>query len=215
MTVAGPSLLQAVPRSDGRAGAHCGAAMVRTSCYESLKNSSCVMRSVAKLIHASSNGSGTLYQIENYVGLRIKSIQDNYPPIVIHAATTQSWGINLGRHIPKSEWCIMCTFSEFISHLYKPKCDTGEIAITNSQPIFGVLPFLSPAAAVLVLAEMSKLQFEKYPINSNFIDFSMKAPFNLVPGQRGPRQDCVCREQQSKIYDELRGDSKFWKFCKR
>ena len=143
------------------------------------------------------------------------TIQDNYPPIVIHAATTQSWGINLGRHIPKSEWCIMCTFSEFISYLYKPKCDTGEIAITNSHPIFGVLPFLSPAAAVLVLAEMSKLQFEKYPINSNFIDFSMKAPFNLVPGQRGPRQDCVCREQQSKIYDELRGDSKFWKFCER
>ena len=28
------------------------------------------------------------------------TIQDNYPPIVIHAATTQSWGINLGRHIP-------------------------------------------------------------------------------------------------------------------
>ena len=31
------------------------------------------MRSGAKLIHKSSNNSGTLYQIENYVGLRIES----------------------------------------------------------------------------------------------------------------------------------------------
>ena len=33
------------------------------------------MRSDAELIHKSSNNSGTLYQIENYVGLRIKSIK--------------------------------------------------------------------------------------------------------------------------------------------
>ena len=32
------------------------------------------MRSGAELIHKSSNNSGTLYQIENYVGLRIESI---------------------------------------------------------------------------------------------------------------------------------------------
>ena len=74
MTGAGPSLLQAAPRSDGRTGAHCGAARVRTSCYESLKNSSCVMRSGAELIRKSSNNSGALPRIENYVGLRIESI---------------------------------------------------------------------------------------------------------------------------------------------
>ena len=45
----GPSLLQAAPRSDGRAGAHCGAVRVHTSCYESLKNSSCVMRLWCKI----------------------------------------------------------------------------------------------------------------------------------------------------------------------
>ena len=143
------------------------------------------------------------------------TIQDNYPPIVIHAATTQSWGINLGRHIPRSEWCVMCTFSKHVNPSYKPKCDTGEITAENLQPVFGVLPFLSPAAAVLVLAEMSKLQFEEYPINDNFIDFSMKAPFNFESGQRRPVQGCECRKQQSEIYDQLHGDSKFWKFCKK
>ena len=77
LTVAGPSLLQAAPRSDGRARAHCSAARVRTSCYESLKNSSCVMRPGAKLIHKSSNSSGTLPRIENYAELRIESIGCN------------------------------------------------------------------------------------------------------------------------------------------
>ena len=73
MTGAGPSLLQAAPRSDGRTGAHCSAARVRTQYHESLQNVSSVMRSGAELIRKSSNNSGTLYQIENYVGLRIES----------------------------------------------------------------------------------------------------------------------------------------------
>ena len=141
------------------------------------------------------------------------TIQDNYPPMVIHAATTQNWGINLGRHIPNSEWCIMCTFSKFLNDSYKPKCDTGEITTENSQPIFGVLPFLSPAAAVLVLAEISKLPFEKYPINSNFIDFSMKSPFDFMSSQRGPKRGCICSEQKPEIYNVLHSGSKFWRFC--
>ena len=69
----GASLLQAAPRSDGRAGAHCGAARVRTQYHESLQNVSSAMRSGAKLIHKSSNNSGALPRIENYVGLRIES----------------------------------------------------------------------------------------------------------------------------------------------
>jgi hypothetical protein len=141
------------------------------------------------------------------------TIQDNYPPIVIHAATTQNWGVNLGRHIPNSEWCIMCTFSKFLNNSYRPRCDTGKITSENSTPIFGVLPFLSPAAATLVLAELSKLPFENYPINSNFIDFSIKSPFNFLLSQRRPKKECMCSEQKPGIYDELRGDSKFWRFC--
>lgn len=141
------------------------------------------------------------------------TMQDNYPPTVIHAATTPSWGINLGRHIPRSEWCIMCTFSEFLHHSYKPKCDAGEITAENSQPIHGVLPFLSPAAAVLVLAEMAKMPFEKYPVNPNFIAFSMKPQFGFILDQRGPRPGCMCTEQKPEVYDELRSSSKFWRFC--
>ena len=73
MTGAGPSLLQAAPRSDGRTGAHCSAARVRTQYHEFLQNVSSVMRSGAKLIRKSSNNSGALPRIENYVGLRIES----------------------------------------------------------------------------------------------------------------------------------------------
>ena len=41
------------------------------------------MRSGAKLIHTSSNSSGTLYQIENYVGLRIESIRKKMQKAVL------------------------------------------------------------------------------------------------------------------------------------
>ena len=140
------------------------------------------------------------------------TMQDNYPPMVIHAATTINWGISLGRHIPCSEWCIMCTFSKFLDDLYKPKCDTGKVATENSQPVFGVLPFLSPAAAVLVFAEMSKLPFEKYPINSDSINFSMKSPFDFITSQKEPTKECVCSKQKLEIYDGLYRSSKFWKF---
>ena len=84
LTGAGPSLLQAAPRSDGRTGAHCSAGMVRTQYHESLQNASSAMRSGAKLIHKSSNNSGALPRIENYVGLRIESII-KYGPRLKHA----------------------------------------------------------------------------------------------------------------------------------
>ena len=82
MTGAGPSPLQAAPRSDGRAGAHCSAGMVRTQYHESLQNVSSVMRPGAKLAHKSSNNSGTLPRIENYVGLRIESIRKKVQKVV-------------------------------------------------------------------------------------------------------------------------------------
>ncbi|MEZ5199301.1 MAG: hypothetical protein R2764_23835 [Bacteroidales bacterium] len=40
------------------------------------------------------------------------TIQNNYPPIVLHATTNDSWGINMGRHIPIKEWCILCRFKD-------------------------------------------------------------------------------------------------------
>jgi len=138
-------------------------------------------------------------------------IQNNFPPVVLHATTTPNWGINFGRHIPKKEWCIMCRFSKEMENLFIPICGEVEIYKTpKDRPIQGVLPFLSPTAAVLILAELGKMTNHS-PLNKNFIQFSMKQidPFFLTL-QRQPDKFCICNNQLIDDYPREIIDSKFW-----
>jgi len=139
-------------------------------------------------------------------------IQYNFPPIVFHATTTQNWGINFGRHIPKKEWCIMCRFSNEIDHKFTPPCGEGVINLQDdkTKQILGVLPFLSPASAVLVLAEMAKISLVNYPINKNFIDFSLSPPSGISLQMRKMRTGCICNNQNLNSYPSQIRKSKFW-----
>jgi len=141
------------------------------------------------------------------------NIQHNLPPIVFHATTTLNWGVNFGRHIPRIEWCIMCRFSKEIEHKFSPICGEVEISSENShrKPIQGVLPFLSTTAAVLILAEMAKIPLHDYPINKDFVEFSMKdldASFLAI--QRRAENGCICNEQTLDLYPKEVKTSKFW-----
>lgn len=141
-------------------------------------------------------------------------IQNNLPPIVFHATTTPNWAINFGRHIPKKEWCIMCRFSREIEYGFAPNCGEGEIKVetTTEKPIQGVLPFSSSSAAVLLLAEMAKMPLTNYPVNENFVEFSMKKlglDFHLL--QRGAEEGCICNEQSLNLYPVEVKSSKFWR----
>ncbi|EKD32214.1 MAG: hypothetical protein ACD_77C00146G0001, partial [uncultured bacterium] len=125
------------------------------------------------------------------------TIQYNLPPIVFHATTTPNWGVNFGRHIPIKEWCIVCRFG-LENYKYTPICSGAKIANDSSnKEIFGVLPFLSPTAAILTLAELIKLKtYSDYPINNNFVQFMVKmnSEFNLL--QMGKKISCpVCSTQ--------------------
>ena len=139
------------------------------------------------------------------------TIQDNYPPLTLHATTTSNWGVNFGRHIPLSEWCILCRFSSHLKDNYVPKCETGVIHQTNDSISLGVLPFLSPAASVLLLAELIKLSNPNYPLNVNFIEYSIKLPFYNSKYFQKPKKSCTaCSTQFSDIYEKYRGSTKFW-----
>ncbi|MHA1962239.1 MAG: ThiF family adenylyltransferase [Candidatus Thorarchaeota archaeon] len=140
-------------------------------------------------------------------------IQSNFPPMVLHSTTTENWGLNLGRHIPKKEWCIMCRFARELDHRFKTECAEGTIKSQNlnTDRIMGVLPFLSPAAAVLILAEMAKMCNEGYPTSTDFVEFSlMVADSAFLQIQKGPVKGCVCHDQPIDLYpDEIKG-GKFW-----
>lgn len=133
------------------------------------------------------------------------SIQYNCPPLVLHATTSKNWGINFGRHIPFKEWCLVCRFG--MKQLDSiPTCANGSVQNEQGEEeILGILPFLAPAAAVQVLAEVVKLNMNNvYPVNKNFLQFSLKkngqSEFQLQ--QISPKVDCPVCSGQSKYYPE-------------
>lgn len=136
------------------------------------------------------------------------TIQNNEPPIVLHATTSPNWVVNFGRHIPFDEWCIACRFGIEESQ-YLPVCSTGISRIdSQEEEKLGILPFLSPVAAVLTLGELIKLsQFQDkgYPLNANFIQFSLKNVMEtkLIGMQMAPKVDCyICSAQDVNSYHE-------------
>jgi hypothetical protein len=81
------------------------------------------------------------------------------PPVVLHGTTTSGWGFGAGRHIPRRDDCTLCRMPRPHAEFRGP-CAEGEIGEPiepAANPIRASLPFLSAAAAALVLAERIKL----------------------------------------------------------
>lgn len=144
------------------------------------------------------------------------TIQNNEPPVVLHATTSSNWGVNFGRHIPFKEWCIVCRFG--VDDLeYVPVCSEA-VSVEGDQieEKLGILPFLSPVAAVLVLAEILKLNMligDEYPVNPNFIQLSMKGIVSSAPMSISMKSDdkCpVCSSQDKSSYIDGYRNSKYY-----
>jgi len=105
----------------------------------------------------------------------------------------------------------MCRFSKEIDNSFTPIC--GDVELDNTQmdtPILGVLPFLSPTAAVFLLAELGKLALS-YPVNNNFVQFSMKQiDSSFISQQRNPDTNCICKDQAIEDYPREITESRFW-----
>lgn len=139
------------------------------------------------------------------------SIQNNYPPIVLHATTNKNWGTNFGRHIPLKEWCIMCRFEDEIEENFVPVCSEVELVPKDSKKeVLGILPFLATSSAVIMLAELGKLGSAGYPFNDNFVEFSTRIPLgNFVIYQVKPKPCYVCKGQSQELYRKLLATRRF------
>jgi hypothetical protein len=138
------------------------------------------------------------------------TIQYNYPPIVLHATTTPNWGVNFGRHIPVKEWCIVCRFG-ITDYEFKPICSTTEVEIEEKK-ILGVLPFLSPSAAIISLSEILKLSLSNYPLNRNFHQYSFKNLFEaeFIGQQKDRHSNCaVCSNQHNDMHIHFTSHTKY------
>lgn len=92
------------------------------------------------------------------------------PPVVLQATTTSGWGFGAGRHIPRVEDCTLCRMPRPAAEFRGP-CSEGEVARVNGQEIRASLPFLSTAAASLLLASVLQLQ-EGAPVGGSPNDVS-------------------------------------------
>jgi hypothetical protein len=141
------------------------------------------------------------------------AVQNNLPPVVLHATTTRSWGTNLGRHLPKKDWCLLCRFRRELEHVFKPRCSEGEVGIApeTGQPVEGVLPFLSPLSATILLSEIAKLPDPNQRRPENFVSFSSKNRHGrFVSLRREPEPDCLCQDQTLDLYPIQMKSSRFW-----
>ncbi len=141
------------------------------------------------------------------------TIQNNLPPLVFHATTTRNWGTNFGRHIPKMDWCLMCRFEQELNYQFVPNCGEGQLVSESfgTPAVEGVLPFLSPAASVILLSELAKVSLPGYPFNSNFVTFSLRRPEGqFLQLQKPPRENCLCKDQPIDIYPPQIKSTKYW-----
>lgn len=144
------------------------------------------------------------------------TIQHIYPPLVFHATTSKAWGINVGRHIPLKDSCILCTFKDLIKTKHVPVCGKGEMpAHHNSGPDkqendhTAILPFLSPAAAILTFAKMVKT-FETEEVD-NSLEFNMNTPGGIFMEESFAPFGCyVCNGQTREIYEALNANTRYW-----
>jgi hypothetical protein len=130
-------------------------------------------------------------------------IENNFPPIQVYGTTTASWGINYHRHIPlSSDDCSVCRFPAADA---QPKfaCSVAQVETSNDKPIDAALPFLSVAAAVLIVADLIKLQLPGYPRTPNFafIDFLGKLD-SVLAHPRQKKAGCVCSYRSQTIHTE-------------
>jgi hypothetical protein len=140
------------------------------------------------------------------------SMQNSYPPVVFHATTSRSWGVNVGRHIPQKEACLMCTFQDYLHTGHKTECAKGLIEVETEQGTEthdGTLPFLSPAAAILTLASLTKLlsgQISK----ANSLEFGMRtANGRFMTDFNGPHQCFLCKNQHPDDWRELNQNTRY------
>jgi len=135
------------------------------------------------------------------------TIQHNYPPLVLHATTSPNWGVNLVRHIPFQDWCIVCRFGideyETIPVCSQAKVDSGG----EKEEILGILPFLSTAGAILILSEILRSRIDGYCLTKdNFVQFSFKdTNVGFIKLKLSRNENCtVCNNQTKEEYSFLR-----------
>lgn len=133
------------------------------------------------------------------------------PPVILHGTTTSGWGFGAGRHIPRLDDCTICRLPRPVAQFRGP-CAEGEMGgVAALAGARASLPFLSAAAAALILAELLKLGAPKYPLLPNDVSVDLRYGLPAVVAvSRVPTEGCRgCRASNSKLWESRGGAGRY------
>ena len=145
--------------------------------------------------------------LANEFGVRW-SIQNNYPPPMVHASTGVNWSVNFGRHIPMRDDCLADRFPENTPDAALG-CATGHVPTATKQ-IDAALPFLSFFAGFLIAADLCRINAPEYPQVPNYALFDFGGTMESIQSwDRKPAEECLCKKQIPRLCRRWNGETKF------
>lgn len=146
--------------------------------------------------------------LANEFGVRY-AMQQNVPPLMIHASTTANWGVNHARHIPTSDDCLADRFPAQATEK-DLACATGEVAVQDVT-VDAALPFCSFFAGLLVAADLVRGNLPGYPQVANFALLDWFGPMETIHAwDRKPRPDCICRQQRRSFHTQFNAWTRYF-----
>ena len=145
--------------------------------------------------------------LANEFGVRW-SVQNNYPPVMVHASTGVNWTVNFGRHIPLRDDCMMDRFPDD-APVEAIACATGQVQVRDTR-IDAALPFASLFAGVLIAADILRLTIPGYPHTPNYsaVDFGGTME-SIHSWDRQPRSGCICTKQLPGLFTSVNNGSRY------
>jgi hypothetical protein len=139
------------------------------------------------------------------------SMQNNVPPLMIHASTTANWGVNHGRHIPGRDDCLMDRFPQDVVK-ENLECSTASVKTVDAS-VDAALPFLSLLGGVLIVADLMRLQTDGYPQVPNFALLDLGGNFDHIQAwNRKPRPGCICKSYPKALHEKINGNTRYANF---
>ena len=146
--------------------------------------------------------------LANEFGVRY-AMQQNVPPLMVHASTTANWGVNHARHIPASDDCLADRFPSQATEK-DLACATGKVTVQDVT-VDAALPFCSFFAGLLVAADLVRGNLAGYPQVANFALFDWFGPMNTIHAwDRKPRPECICRQQRRSFHSHFNAATRYW-----
>ena len=138
------------------------------------------------------------------------TIEAGYPPLQVYATTGRNWQATLFRHIPMVEACSLCVPGN-MGPSAPTLCATGtaESVVSDDREDDVALPFLSYAAGLMTVTEVTKLALGGRAVTANRVFFDPGKTNLVTPVTLVRKQECPCRRHDESTYKAVIKGSRF------